>query len=379
MAAHERLLFDVLLVGVLMVVVVVGSSKAAAFQLDTRRRPDAVAYALVVLATTSLLGRRWWPRAVFAATVTITVVYLALRYPYGPVLFTVVIALYTLASRLPWQQSLVACSVALGVTLGVVLVDRPSADLGSDLLHAMAFSGWLVAPWSVGLLARVRAETLQQVRAERLHRHVSEERLAIAREIHDVVGHGLAVITMQAGIALHLIDRLPEQAKPALEAIHRSSKDALEELRATLSVFRAADGDGRPAGPSLRRLDDLVATMADSGLPVRLEISGVLGGLPTATDRAAYRVVQESLTNVLRHSGPDTTTRIRVLRRPQRLVVEVTDDGDGTSTTRGDTGGHGIPGMRERCLTLGGTFAAGPRQGGGFRVRAVLPIKEVGE
>src|SRR5216683_2313130 len=379
---NQRLVFDVLLVGVLMLVVVIGSSRLGASQLPARRHPDGLSSTLAVLATASLLGRRMWPLEACAASVALTTLYIALRYPYGPILFVTVIALYTVASRLPWQQSLVASTVALGTMLGAVLVGVPSASVIGDLQHAVTFSGWLIVPWIAGLVVRVRSESRLQVLAERLRRSTSEERLAIAREIHDVVGHGLAVITMQSGVALHLIERRPEQARVALEAIHQSGKAALDELRATLSAFRGEAGEtgtteSRLAGPGLGRLDGLVSTMSGSGLSVRCELDGEISDLPATTDLAAYRIIQESLTNVLRHSGPGSTVRIRIERSPGQLVTEIADQGDGMRSPPAAPGsGLGIPGMRERCATLGGTFAAGPRLGGGFRVRAILPTKD---
>jgi signal transduction histidine kinase len=207
----------------------------------------------------------------------------------------------------------------------------------------------------------------------------ASERLRIAREVHDVVGHSLAVINLQAGVALHVVGRRPEQAEVALAAIKRSSKDALEELRGTLAVFRqpepgSADGTRRPA-PGLGQLEALSAAMAEGGLPVEVAVTGQRVGLPVAVDLAAYRIVQESLTNVVRHAGPATATAtVRVCYQPDALVVEIADTGRTRVSAGSRPVGHGIAGMRERAAAVGGTLQAGPSAEGGFRVQARLPL-----
>jgi signal transduction histidine kinase len=195
-----------------------------------------------------------------------------------------------------------------------------------------------------------------------------------------VVGHGLAVINMQAGIALHVIGKRPDQAETALQAIRTASKDALEELRGTLAVFRQPDGAAprRPVA-GLDQLDTLVKEMANGGLPVDLEVSGEQPAVAGPVSLAAYRIVQESLTNVLRHAGPATAT-VRVAYQPDAVDLEIVDDGRGVDGSgQGSVpgrGGHGIIGMRERAAALGGTLEAGPRPGGGFRVAAHLPVQD---
>jgi len=191
-----------------------------------------------------------------------------------------------------------------------------------------------------------------------------------------VVGHGLAVISLQAAVALHVGGRRPEQAQVALEAIKRSSKDALEELQGTLTVFRQPDnGDGsrRPA-PGLGQLEALVAAMGEGGLPVDVVVTGDRVSLPGVVDLAAYRIVQESLTNVVRHAGPASAT-LRVSYQPGAVVLEIADTGRGRRLGAARPGGHGIAGMRERAAAVGGTLEAGPSGDGGFRVRARLPFK----
>jgi signal transduction histidine kinase len=206
-----------------------------------------------------------------------------------------------------------------------------------------------------------------------------QERLRIAREVHDVVGHGLTVINLQAVAALDGLDTCPDQAEVALEAIRTISKNALEELRAALAVLRQPEGGSSPRPVAgLDQLGALVGEMGAGGLEVELEVSGERPAVSRAVGQAAYRIVQESLTNVLRHAGPGVAT-VRVRYEPDAVVLEIADEGRGRGANGhgghggGGHGGHGISGMRERAAALGGTLEAGPHGEGGFRVRARLP------
>jgi len=337
---------------------------------QTARRPvDPLGLALIAAAAAPLVARRIWPRAVLALSVVALTAYLALRYPYGPVFLAPLLAVYTVGSRLSVPRSLGAASLA------AVVMWVPALAGAHDLVTAaqdMAWAAaWVLVPWAVGAVVRShRVSVAQDLEAES-RRRAYEQRLQIAREVHDVVGHGLAVINMQAGVALHVLERRPEQARVALEAIRQASKESLDEVRATLAVFREPEG-GRQAEPGLRQLEGLVAAMAEHGLPVELVVTGEPSGLPAAVDLAGYRIVQESLTNVVRHAGAGRAT-VRVAYEPGRVVVEVTDDGRSRGGTRRRAAGHGIAGMRERAAALGGELAAGPRPEGGFRVLARLP------
>jgi signal transduction histidine kinase len=224
---------------------------------------------------------------------------------------------------------------------------------------------------------RDRAERAERTREEEARRRVDEERLRIARELHDVVSHTIGVISVQAGVAAHLLERRPDKAAESLAAIRQASDEALGELHAMLGVLRERDGDGgtplAPA-PGLDELDALVAQAAGAGVEVQVSLEGAPRPLPAAVDLACYRVVQESLTNVVRHAGA-SRAEITVRHDDGRVVVEVTDDGHGPNGSgNGKSGGQGIVGMRERARALGGTLEAGPRPGGGFRVQAVLPV-----
>jgi signal transduction histidine kinase len=192
-----------------------------------------------------------------------------------------------------------------------------------------------------------------------------------------VLAHNISMINVQAGVALHLLDERPEQARPALTAIKQASKEALIELRSVLGVLRRVDEEdgSRDPTPTLGRLDDLVARTQATGLSVRLRRRGDAVPLPAPVDVAAFRIVQEGLTNVLRHAAATTAT-VEIAYVSDALTVLVDDDGGGSAAAQGSPGGRGIVGMRERAESVGGSLEAGPRPGGGFRVRARLPLEE---
>jgi signal transduction histidine kinase len=208
---------------------------------------------------------------------------------------------------------------------------------------------------------------------------VDAERLRIARELHDVVAYSFATISVQAGVGAHVANASPDKAAEALRIIKAISGDASRELRAILGVLRRADAaDGDPLGHSLTEIECLAATTTDAGLTTRVTVSGAERSLPPALDRAAYRIVQEALTNALRHAGPAAAS-ISLAYEPDRLIIDIADDGRGsTANSEGPMPGfgHGIAGMRERALAVGGELEAGPQPDGGFRVRATLPIEE---
>jgi len=204
---------------------------------------------------------------------------------------------------------------------------------------------------------------------------VTEEiMLRMARDLHDSLGHYLSLISVQSGVALNLNQQLPEQARAALAAVKQASKDALGELRSALDILRQ---DGEPAprapAPGMARLGDLVSQVSAPVLEVRAETEGAVRPLPFGVEVAAYRIVQEALTNVARHAGPATAT-VRLTYGEQDLTVQVDDNGRGPAARPPRAVGTGITGMRERVAALGGELYAGPRPGGGFRVQARLPV-----
>jgi signal transduction histidine kinase len=219
-----------------------------------------------------------------------------------------------------------------------------------------------------------RAERAERTKDEAAQRRAMEERLRIARELHDSLTHSISVIQVQAGVAVHLAHKHGEEVSPALMAIQEASTDAVRELRATLGVLRSEeDGDGSGLG----QLDSLVARAQAAGLPVTLTITGLQRPLPPAVDQAAYRIVQEALTNVSRHAG-QACAAVHLHFEPDTLSIQVDDDGQGAVTGTGPRSsgpGLGLVGMRERVSALGGRLQAGPQDEGGFQVRAELPAR----
>ena len=368
----RRLLFDGLLTVTVGTLALVVTPWAAHWWLPLHRTLDPLGYGLIVAVVLPLLVRRRWPPATLGLSVAALVAYLALRYPLGPVFLAPLIGVYTVGVSLPVGRSLAAAALTALVLLApfVAAGDRGLQTLTSDAGWALA---WVLMPWAVGAVLRQYRASLAHDREAEDRQRAYEQRLQIAREVHDVVGHGLAVINMQAGVALHVLDRRPEQAKLALEAIRQASKESLDELRSTLAVFRQPDGEARQPRPGLGQLEGLASAMAETGLPVELDVTGENTGLPAAVDQAAYRIVQESLTNVVRHAGATRAT-VRIVCEGAQVVVEVTDDGHARPNAGRRPGGHGIAGMRERAAALGGQLEAGPRPEGGFQVCARLPV-----
>jgi signal transduction histidine kinase len=247
-------------------------------------------------------------------------------------------------------------------------------------------AGWIVSVAGMGVALAMwqlhlreveqRAEEAERTRDEVARRRAVEERLRIARELHDSLTHSISVIQVQAGVAVHLSRKRGEEVPPALLAIHEAGADAARELRATLGVLRSqGNGSGEDCdGSGLGQLDGMVTRARSAGLPVTVTVTGAQRPLPPAVDQAAYRIVQESLTNASRHAG-QACASVHLHYAPDALTVQVNDDGNGAGTSTGSAGpGLGLIGMRERVSALGGRLHAGPREGGGFQVRAELPV-----
>jgi signal transduction histidine kinase len=346
---------------------------------ELSRYADVPAFALVALAALSLVLQRVRPQATLALCGAALATYLALGYPYGPILLTAPFAVYAVASRLPLRRSIVDATIFYVVTLAAVSVRLVDARDGwswfGAVSWALAWAAIVAASVATGSAVRVRRKSDVDVRAAAARRAVSEERLRMAQELHDSVGHELAVIAMQAGVALHVLYRDPVRAREALEAIRATSRSALDGLRAELDLLRTPQGESAPRRPAagLADVDVLVERIRAGGVEVETRIDDG-GGLPREIDVAVYRILQESLTNVLRHSG-GRVARVRVHRENGHLVVRVVDDGPGRADSTLPPGaGAGIPGMRSRTEELGGTFDAGPRPSGGFAVTARLPV-----
>jgi signal transduction histidine kinase len=326
-----------------------------------------IGWVLIAVTSGVLYLRRRHPVAVAVAVLVTTTAYYIVSTYDGPLIVAVVVALYTVAAegRLRAAVALAAASV-LGMGAGT-LAGNP--DVNNVAL--IMFSGWLVAIVALGWVRHTRRAYTEQAQ----QRAATEERLRIARELHDVVGHHISLINVQSAAALHRIRKEPAQAETALRAVKESSRQALRDLRTTLGMLRAA-GDTAPVAPAagLDRIGELVSSAELAGLTVRSRTSGALGPLPTEIDLAAYRIVQESLTNVTRHSDATAVT-VHIERKPREVRLEVADNGRAAALT---TDGSGISGMRERARALGGDLTAGPRPGGGFVVSARLPYEIAG-
>ncbi|MER6996120.1 histidine kinase [Streptomyces sp. NPDC000410] len=364
---------------VLAVFVTVGSSFAARGQ--DREPLDAFARTLLLAGPACLLLRRSYPvAALFGATAT-ALIYLGAGYPYGPVFVTVAVGVFSAIvaghRQAAWWAlgMLWAGHLLIGHWLYRYLPpgDDMPAPWGTELLTA----AWIVAILAAAELARVRREQWAREREERKtaeKRRADEERLRIARELHDVLAHSMSVINVQAGVGLALLDSDPEQARTALTTIKAASKEALGEVRQVLDTLRAPGDAPRTPAPGLDRLPELADQAAAAGLTVEVTTDGERAALPPGADLAAFRIVQEALTNVVRHSG-SRTARVRIGYAPGRLDLRVDDDGPATGAEQGGSG-NGLAGMRERAAALGGRIEAGTRPDGGFRVHAELPLEQ---
>jgi len=266
--------------------------------------------------------------------------------------------------------------------LVLVWLARPRAlgDGGTLVLDGLIMAaGWWLGDGTrrrqeAVAAARQRAAELEEAREELARRAVTEERLRIARELHDVVAHSMSIVAVQSGVGVHVLDSQPEEARKALAAVEATSRQALVEMRRLLGVLRQ---EAEPRGslapaPGLAEVEALAAEVARAGVRVEVHIEGTPCELPAGLDLSAYRIVQEALTNVVRHAGP-ATARVAVRYSPGQVALEVVDDGRGPGAE--DRGGHGLAGMRERAALYGGTLEAGPVPGGGFRVAATLPVE----
>ena len=339
---------------------------------------DVPIAALVVFAVASaaLYWRRRAPLAVLGVAVIAWAV--TIGSGYADLGGVAIIALYS-AGRYATEDRWAHVGVAAAIV--VILVDGATdpAPWGEAVFGAVV----LFVAWYVGRRIRLRGERAAQLAREQAaeaRRIVTEERARIARELHDVVAHRVSLMTVQAGAAKAVAAENPEGARQAMGAVEEAGRQALEELRHLLGVLRPdTDPDGLVPQPGLKELPRLVQQIRGAGLEVSLAADGVPAELPARVDLFAYRIVQEALTNVLKHAGPGTHSKVRLGSDSSGIVIEVLDDGRGATVLPGldpdDAGarGHGIVGMRERARLLGGTLDARPRPGGGFSVVAHLP------
>lgn len=342
--------------------------------------PDGVCW--TVLACAPLVFRSRWPLAVLCVTLGIDLAHLVDTPSYWLVPAASLVALYTYVTHAPRRAAWIAgLAVTAAITTTYTIASSQSAISG----HTLARLDLGIAATALGdavrrrriRLARVvaRAEEAERTREEEARRRVTEERVRIARELHDVVAHHITLVNAQAGVAQFLMRSDPDRAYKALAHISENSRAALDELRATVGLLRQPDDapESRQPLPSLSGLDALVESFRTSGMPVEVVRCGEPEAVAPTTDLTAYRIVQEALTNAHKHAAAATHVQVALDYRPEILRITVTDDGR-PGPTRGAGSGHGLMGMRERAAAIGGTVTAGPRPEGGFRVFALLPV-----
>jgi signal transduction histidine kinase len=351
---------------------------------QAREPLTAVAVLQAAVACGVLAVRQRWPLPVLVVS---TVAAEAYMVPYRGhqgwlVLAAPLIALYTAVEATGRRRALLVgglAVLALGAAHTFLMTD---ARLGAENLALAALGGLAVAAGDASrnrraYLAEVeeRARRAESERDREASRRVTEERLRIARDLHDVVGHHLALINVQAGVAAHVLDNRPDQARQSLAHVRQAGRSALDELRDTVGLLREAGSQPAPTEPTagMAGLAELIASFRHSGLRVDQEVNGAARTLAPAADVTAYRVIQESLTNVCKHASTPAA-RLRLVYQPAALRIEVDNDAAQPPPANGSPPGHGLVGMRERVVAVGGDLEAGPRPGGGFRVAATLPL-----
>lgn len=349
------------------------------------------AYIIGFFLTLPLYYRRRHPLRVLLVVSLLSLLYTYVEKPADietmPA-FALIVAVYCVGSYRDRWRSLVLAFASIAPLL--LLANHYYHDYPERSTNQSPWIGSLIlfsCAMAVGVAVGSRRQTMESLkerarlaelnREDEARRSVDEERLRIARELHDVVAHSIVTISVQAGVASHVFDSQPEQARAAIGEIRKLSKDTLQELRATLGYLRAADNDQEPRtpSPSMDQIDALIGRMRAAGLRIRLVKRGSPHALPAAVDLIAYRIVQEALTNVVKHVGA-ANVEIDLDYEPDRFEIRVTDDGRGQQpiATVVEGTNHGLLGMRERAAAVGGKFSAGPRASGGFEVCATLPI-----
>lgn len=354
---------------------------------DSRRDPDAGSLVLILLMTLPVAYRRVAPDIVMGTTGLATVVYYALGYPDTPAALGTLVALYSVAAhgnRKLAVQALVYTTIGLSIS---VLVSDPG-----DLTLQILISNYIIygTAWVIGDNVRTRraytvelearAARLEQERETNSREAVIDERRRIAREMHDVVAHNVSVMVVQAGAARRVMDTKPDQARTALSSIETTGRQALTEMRRLTGVLRREDEPDKAPQPGLDCLDELIEKTCEAGLPVDVVLEGRPYDLPQSVDLSAFRIVQEALTNSLKHAGPSKAV-VWLKYGPGRLDLRVTDDGRGAAEqlSNGRPAGHGLVGMRERVALFGGDLKTGPLPGGGYEVMATLPLEREGQ
>ncbi|GGX25799.1 two-component sensor histidine kinase [Streptomyces malachitofuscus] len=350
---------------------------------DHDRRPDALGWTLLLAAHAPLPWRRRRPLLVLLLVMAPVVPYHALDNNHAAPVAASLVALYTVAATSTPRRTLLLGTVLIGTTLTMNALTNPDG-----VVELVRITGWVVAVLFLGVDVRFyrqyvtaiveRAERAERTREEEARRRVAEERLRIARDLHDLLAHSITLIGVQTSVAAHVLAADPERldrttVAKALDDIADTCRTARGELRTTLEVLRDNAGPADARGPlaGLDGVPDLVEAARLAGARVEPAVR-VEGPVPPAVGAAAYRLVQEALTNAVRHAGPEPAVRVDLREEDGALHLSVTDDG--TGPIPGGTPGFGLVGMRERARSVGGTLDAGPGQGGGFRVTATLPL-----
>ncbi|MFF3345292.1 sensor histidine kinase [Streptomyces sp. NPDC002779] len=365
----------------LLAAVAAGAAVCLALVSDDARRPDALGWTLLIAAHVPLVWRRRGPLLVFAAVVALVLPYHALDNNHSAPVPASFIALYTVTVTQRPARTLLVTTAGLSLSLAAMLTfgeHKQAAEL-------LRIYGWVLAVVFVGIDVRYyrqyigaiveRADRAERTREEEARRRVAEERLRIARDLHDLLAHSITLIGVQTSVAAHVLAADPgrldrETVAKALDDIAETCRSARGELRTTLEVLREPGTDGRGPLPGLDGLPDLVEAARLAGAKVRQTVR--IRQAPPAVGAAAYRIVQEALTNAVRHAGPEPAVLVDLHEEDGALHLAVSDDGTGAAP--GKAPGFGLVGMRERARSVGGTLDAGPCPGGGFRVTAVLPL-----
>ena len=350
---------------------------------------DAVAIALIGVTAGTLTLRRRHPISVLVVLNAVILAWAAAQYPGRAITLAPLIACYTLAALRGWRWGLAgtvwtALTAVVAIRLAFGASEPAGTNAGTIWIIATAGAAGTAVGYYRALLVATRAQLARelQTREEQARRRAAEERLRIARELHDVFGHTLATISVQAGVGIHLFQRRPAQAVEALNMIKQISDQGLADVRNILGVLRSDDCPDQPTTPrgGLDQLDALLDRVRAAGIQPRLTVHGSARPLPAAVDLAAYRIIQEALTNILRHARARTAW-LDLRYEPSQLAIRILDDGSGVGPDRAGINGqagHGISGMRERALALSGDFTAGPHADGGFQVQCALPTPDQG-
>lgn len=350
------------------------------------RAPDLGAYLLGSAIGAVLLARRQRPVLVLFATAVLLFVYYTVGYPGVQPAVPLAVALYTgtAAGRLRWSVFVAAFYIAAGLVVGGLRLHVPVFSLLTGTVQNI---GLLAAVILLGDTVRNRQERLAEARARladaeqrgemEAAARVAEERLRIARDVHDIVGHSIAAITVHAGLARDLFDSRPAAARDALDVVVRTARHAMSDLKMTLGKLRSDEADdGLLPTPNLSDVDKLVSGTGDLGPRVTVSVTGEARPLLGVVELSAYRIVQESLTNVVKHADA-TEVSVLIHYGDGELAIEVRDNGAGPVADTDRPPGYGTVGMSERVVALGGRLATGPDEDGGFVVRAWIPTTEV--